>query len=70
MKISIGIAFGLWVALLWLTGNASWILALVNILWLFFKGAPLMSWWIPGGCVATFVVLLVALIAAQLWARD
>lgn len=67
-KLIIG-GMALAVALLWVLGNASWGLLLVNLLWLFFKGATLFSWWIPFTCIGAFVVLLIAVFSTILWSR-
>ena len=39
-----------------ITGNAIWILSLVNLAWLLFKDYTLFSWWWPIGCAIAFGV--------------
>lgn len=43
----------------WFFGNASWILASVNFLWMLFKDTSLFSWWIVIASSVLFVISLV-----------
>lgn len=58
------------VVLMWLTGNVTWILVSINLLWMFFKGGALFAWWIPITTGVLFIVLLAAFISFTLWAKS
>lgn len=51
----------------WFFGNATWILAVANFLWLLFKDNTLFSWWwIVGSAVAFIVSLALFIIGGML----
>jgi len=70
MKAIIPLFLGLYVVVLNLLGHATWILVLLNLLWLFFKGGILISWWIVGGVIGVFAVMLILAFAFILWAKS
>lgn len=55
------------VLLMWLTGNAAWVLLLLNLLWMFFKGGVLFSWWFVVLDVVIFIALLVGFVSIKIW---
>lgn len=70
MKTAITFGISLWAIALWALGNATWILVLINLLWMFFKGGALFSWWIPGICGDLFIVLFIGFVMFYVWTRS
>lgn len=51
----------------WFFGNMTWILSALNLLWIFFKGGSLLSWWWVIGSAIGFLVSLITIVGIQFW---
>lgn len=53
-----------------ISGNAIWVLSLINLAWMLFRGYQLFSWWYVIYAFITFVVSLIIVLFGVIASQD